>query len=46
VLSTIYDSSESKNLLASGRILNFLNNNVQEALLSLPAIIIKIFYLM
>jgi hypothetical protein len=36
--------NESKNLLVSGRIFNFLNNYLQEALLLVPAIILMIFF--
>jgi hypothetical protein len=39
MLSTTNDTNESKNSLASGRILNFLNNSIKEAVLLLPAII-------
>jgi hypothetical protein len=37
MLSTTNDNNESKKLLASGRIFNFLNNSVHEALLLVPA---------
>jgi hypothetical protein len=36
--------NESKNLLASGRILNFINNTLQEALLLAGAIILMILF--
>jgi hypothetical protein len=40
MLSTTDDNNESKNSLASGRILNFLNKSLHEALLLVPAIIL------
>jgi hypothetical protein len=40
------DNNESKNSLARGRILNFLNNSLHEALLLVPAIIPMIFFWM
>jgi hypothetical protein len=46
MLSTTNDSNESKNSLASGRILNFLNNSLHEALLLVPAIILMILFQM
>jgi hypothetical protein len=46
LLSTTNDNSESKNSLASGRILNFLNSFLHEALLLVPAIILMIFFWM
>jgi hypothetical protein len=39
------DSNESKNSLASGRILNYLNNSLQEDLLLVAAIILLILFL-
>jgi hypothetical protein len=45
-LSTTNDNNESKNSLSSGRILNFLNNSLHEALLLVPAIIPMIFFWM
>jgi hypothetical protein len=46
MLSTTDDDNESKNLLANGRILNFLSNSLHEALLLVPAIILMIFFWM
>jgi hypothetical protein len=39
-LSTVNDNYENKNLLAGGKILNFLDNSLQEAFLLVPAIIL------
>jgi hypothetical protein len=44
MLSATYDSNESKNSLASGRILNFSNNSLQEALDLAAAIIVMILF--
>jgi hypothetical protein len=38
------EDNECKNLLASGQILNFLNNSFQEALLLVLAIILMIVF--
>jgi hypothetical protein len=46
MLSTFNDNNESKNSLASGRILNMLNNFLQQALLLVPAIILMILFSM
>jgi hypothetical protein len=46
MLSTMHDNNENKNLLASGRTLNLLNNSVQEAFLLMPAIILMILFWM
>jgi hypothetical protein len=46
MLSTTNDDNESKHSLTSGRILNFLNNSLHEALLLVPAIILMIFFWM
>jgi len=42
MLSTTNDDNESKYSLANGRILNFLNNSLQEALLLVPDIVLTI----
>jgi hypothetical protein len=46
MLSTTNDDNESKNSLAGRRILNFLNNYLQEALFLVPAIILMILFWM
>jgi hypothetical protein len=43
MLSTTNDDNVGMNLLASGRILNFLNSSPHEALLLVPAVILMIF---
>jgi hypothetical protein len=45
MLCTTNYNNKSKNLLARGRILNFLNNSLQEPFL-MPTIIYQIFSLM
>jgi hypothetical protein len=40
------ENGESKNSLAGGKILNFLNNSLQQAVLLAAAIILMIFYWM
>jgi hypothetical protein len=44
MLSTTNDNNESKNLLAGGRTLNFLNNSLQKAVFLMNAIILMILF--
>jgi hypothetical protein len=46
MLSTMKDSNESRNSLARGSILNFLNSSLQDTLVLTPAIILMIFFWM
>jgi hypothetical protein len=46
MLSITNNNNESKNSLASGRMLNFLKNSLQEALLLPPDIILMILFWM
>jgi uncharacterized membrane protein len=46
MLSTTKDSNESRNSLARGSILNFLNSFLQDTLILTPAIVLMIFFWM